>query len=305
MTLAPESQFINDLVVGARVPGATPPSAPELRAAWVAMFAALPPTTLACDRADLEVAGRPAILLTPPKAGPGLLVWYHGGGWVIGSAELSLAECDQLAALAGCRVLTVDYRLAPEEPFPAAYDDAVGAVRWVLDHADDLQIDRRRIAVGGDSAGGNLAAAVAQHFGATLAGQLLVYPAVDASTMSEAHVTYGDGYLLDAATMNWFYEQYAGDDQRTDVRISPLLSGDDVVGLTPPAHVVVAECDPLRDDGLRYAQRLRDLGVPTTLDHHTDQMHGFFSLPSVLPGAQRAIATAASFLRQTLSPPNA
>jgi acetyl esterase len=302
MALAPESQFVNDLVVGARTPGSTPTSAVELRAAWEAMFAALPPTELICQRDDVTVGDCPAILLTPPNPGSGLLVWFHGGGWVIGSAELSLAECDRLAALSNCRVLTVDYRLAPESRFPAAYDDAVSAVDWALTHAEELDIDARRIAVGGDSAGGNLAAAVAQHFGSRLAGQLLVYPAVNAVDESDAYRTYGDGFLLDAATMNWFFAQYASDDVRHDTRLSPFLSDDAIVSATAPAHIVVAECDPLRDDGLSYAQRLQGLGVPATVDHHRDQMHGFFSLPSVLPGSVVAIERAASFLRQVCAP---
>lgn len=296
MPLDPASQFVNDLVVSGRGEHAAPTDADTLRTAWRGMFEALPPLDLQCERRDLEVAGCPAILLLPPSPTRTLLIWFHGGGWVIGAPDLSLGETDALAHMATTKVLSIDYRMAPEYPFPAAYDDAIAAVQWAISSADDLGIDPTRIVVGGDSAGGNLAAAVAQHFGSQLRGQLLVYPAVDLSRVSPAASTYAEGYLLNGPTMQWFADQYLGATERTDVRVSPLLAPDDVVARVAPAHIVVAEYDPLRDDGLDYAERLRSAGVAVSVDHHDDQMHGFFSLPSVLPGAQRAIQTAAEFL---------
>lgn len=296
MPLDPASQFVNDLVVSGRGEHAAPTDAATLRTAWRGMFEALPPLDLVCERRDMDVAGCPAIYLLPPSPTKTLLIWFHGGGWVIGAPDLSLGETDALAHLAKTKVLSLDYRMAPEHPFPAAYDDAIAAVQWAIASADELDIDSSRIVVGGDSAGGNLAAAVAQHFGSQLLGQLLVYPAVDLSRVSPAASTYAEGYLLNGPTMQWFAEQYLGDTDRSDCRVSPLLAPDDVVAQLAPAHIVVAEYDPLRDDGLDYAARLQAAGVPVTVDHHDDQMHGFFSLPSVLPGAQRAIHGAAQFL---------
>jgi acetyl esterase len=291
------SQFVNDLVAGGRGDHPAPQDHITLREAWNAMFAALPPTVLANERRDLNVAGCPAILLTPPSKPTDLLIWFPGGGWVIGSPELSLPETDRLATHAETVVLSLDYRMAPEHQFPAAYDDAVAAVAWAMEHAEELGIDPTRISVGGDSAGGNLAAAVAQHFGQQLRGQLLVYPAVDAARQSAASEIYAEGYLLNTPTMSWFSDQYLGTQDRTDVRCSPLRASDEVMATLAPAHVVIAEYDPLRDDGFDYAERLRNAGISVSVDHHSDQMHGFFSLPAVLPGAERAIATAAAFLR--------
>ena len=297
MPLDAASQFVNDLVAGGRGDHPAPQDHITLREAWNAMFAALPPTVLANERRDLNVAGCPAILLTPSSKPTDLLVWFHGGGWVIGSPELSLGETDRLATHAETVVLSLDYRMAPEHQFPAAYDDAVAAVAWAMEHAEELGIDPTRISVGGDSAGGNLAAAVAQHFGQQLRGQLLVYPAVDAARQSAASELYAEGYLLNTPTMSWFSDQYFGTQDRTDVRCSPLRASDEVMASLAPAHVVIAEYDPLRDDGFDYAERLRHAGIAVSVDHHGDQMHGFFSLPAVLPGAERAIATAAAFLR--------
>jgi acetyl esterase len=297
MPLDAASQFVNDLVAGGRGEHPAPQDHLALREAWGAMFAALPPTVLANERRDLDVAGCPAILLTPPSKPTALLIWFHGGGWVIGSPELSLPETDRLATQAETVVLSLDYRMAPEHQFPAAYDDSVAAVAWAIEHAAELGIDPTKISVGGDSAGGNLAAAVAQHYGPQLRGQLLVYPAVDAARQSAASELYAEGYLLNTPTMSWFSDQYLGTQDRTDVRCSPLRASADVMATLAPAHVVIAEYDPLRDDGFDYAERMRQAGVTVTVDHHADQMHGFFSLPAVLPGAERAIATAAEFLK--------
>ena len=297
MPLDAASQFVNDLVVGGRGDQPAPSDPATLRDAWRTMFAALPPLEMTCEMAELDVAGRPALLLTPATTTDTMLVWLHGGGWVIGAPDLSLGETDSLAHLANTKVLSLDYRMAPEHPFPAAYDDSIAAVQWVFDHADELGIDPRKVVVGGDSAGGNLAAAVAQHFASQLRGQLLVYPAVDLTRVSAAATQYAEGYLLNAPTMNWFAEQYLGDTDRRDPRISPMLADDATFASLAPAHIVVAEYDPLRDDGFDYAEKLRQHGVAVTVDHHVDQMHGFFSLPTVLPGAQKAIATAAEFLK--------
>jgi len=152
--------------------------------------------------------------------------------------------------------------------------------------------------VGGDSAGGNLAAAVALELGTTLSAQLLVYPKVDVSRRSDAAFTYEDGYLLNWKTMEWFGEQYCSTEQTSDVRMSPMLADDEQLASVAPAHIVIAEFDPLRDDGFEYAARLERLGVPVSTDYYANQMHLFFSFPSLIPDAALAVANAASFLRE-------
>jgi len=296
VSLEPNAQMINDLVVSARAESAGEFDVATMREGYAMLLTSLQPATLRCGRRDIEVGGRAAILLTPPVATDRLLIWFHGGGWVIGSPELSLSETDALAVEGGCLVLSLDYRLAPEHPFPAAYDDAVAAVRWAQENADGLAIDPRHIAVGGDSAGGNLAAAVSLHFGSALSGQLLVYPAVDMERHSAADELYADGYLLDRAGMDWFKDQYLAGHDTGDVRVSPMRASDDALSEVPPAHIVIAEFDPLRDDGLDYAKRLAELGVAVTTDYYADQMHIFFSCGAIVAGAQKAIARAGAFL---------
>jgi acetyl esterase len=288
--------MINDLVVSARAEEAGEFDVATMREGEAMLLTPLQPPTLRCARRDLEIVGCAAILLTPPDATDRLLIWFHGGGWVIGSPELALSETDALAVEGGCLVLSLDYRLAPEHPFPAAYDDAVAAVRWAQENAGDLGIDPRRIAVGGDSAGGNLAAAVSVHFGSALCGQLLVYPAVDMERHSDSDELYAEGYLLDRAGMEWFMVQYLADHDPGDVRVSPMRASDGALSRVPPAHIVIAEFDPLRDDGFDYAERLTQLGVVVTTDYYADQMHGFFSFGAIIAGAQTAIERAGSFL---------
>jgi acetyl esterase len=244
----------------------------------------------------------PARLLSPdgvPAPAP-LLVYFHGGGWVQGSIATHEASCRLLAHLAGVRVLSVDYRLAPEHPFPAAVDDAVAAYAWAVREADRLGADPLRIAVGGDSAGGNLAAVVAQagrDDDALLAPvfQLLIYPVTDESKDYASSATFADGYLLTAGAMDWYSDKYLppGTD-RSDPRISPLCAPD-LTGLAP-AHVATCLTDPLRDEGEAYAHRLRAAGVPVSLQRH-GQLHGFFNTPA-LRSSRDSLAMVAGALRQ-------
>ena len=231
-------------------------SAPEARAAYEglgALSAREGAEVAAVD--ERELAGVPCIVVTPNGSGPfPVLVWFHGGGFVIGSASLSLATCRDLAAGAECIVISADYRLAPEHPFPAALDDALGVTRWARAHAAELGGDPDRVAVGGDSAGGNLAALCAQHVEG-LVHQLLVYPATDATSSFDSVRSQGEGYLLTASTMAWFLDNYLGDGDRKDPKASPLLATDELVATTPCAHVLTARYDPLRDEGEAYAAR--------------------------------------------------
>jgi acetyl esterase/lipase len=229
-----------------------------------------------------------------PRSGP-LLVYLHGGGWVLGCAADSDVLCRWIAREAAVRVLTVSYRLAPEAPFPAALDDARAALRWVRGEALRLGADPGRIAVGGDSAGANLAAGVAREASRSLAAQLLLYPITDVSRERPSYAT-ADGPLLTAAQMRWFRGHYLPrESDAFDVGASPLLA-EDLNGL-PPAYVAVAGHDPLRDEGLSYADRLRDAGVSVTLGFHERQVHGFGDYAATVPSARAALHDACHWLR--------
>jgi acetyl esterase len=232
-------------------------------------------------------------------------VWFHGGGWVIGDLESHDNICHVLAGRSGHAVLSVAYRLAPEHPFPGGLEDCVRAVRWARTNAGALGLDPERIAVGGDSAGANLAAVVCQTAPVPLRQQILVYPVTDARGGSASYVENADGYFLTAAGMRWFVDHYlaAGTATAEDPRVSPLLASDAAVAKGPPALVITAGFDPLRDEGVAYADRLVGLGVPTNHVHFPGQIHGFFSMPHVLGDARLAHALTARALADALDAP--
>jgi len=248
----------------------------------------------------------PVRVYTPqPAVGEahGVLLWFHGGGWVIGDLDTADATCRLLANRAGCVVVSVDYRLAPEHPAPAALDDCLAALAWTVENAELLGVDASRVAVGGDSAGGNLAALVCQRsrddFGPDIDFQLLVYPATDLTLAHPSIDENAEGYFLTKATMVWFVESYLGDRERKDPAVSPLFA-DDLSGL-PPALVITAEYDPLRDEGEAYAMRLREAGVPTEHLRYDGQIHGFFAMATMLDDGRDAIDRAAAALRAALA----
>lgn len=228
---------------------------------------------------------------------PGLL-WFHGGGFVLGNLGTADSTCRSLANLAEVTVVSVDYHLAPEHPFPIAVDDAVEAFRWTTEHAEELSIDAGRIGVGGDSAGGNLAAVVSQLAKAAHLTQpvfqLLVYPVVDFDGSYPSMQENANGYFLEAATMSWFLSHYLGGRDRSNPRVSPIRSSD-LSGL-PPALVVTAEFDPLRDEGEAYAHALQRAGVDVELVRYDGLIHGFFDMDH-LPDCAVARAHAAASLR--------
>lgn len=232
------------------------------------------------------------------------LVFLHGGGWTIGDIETYDTFCRQLANGAGCAVVSVDYRLAPEHRFPAAVDDSIAAVRWIHAHADALGIDAARIAVGGDSAGGNLAAVVAidarDNGGPRLAFQLLIYPATDMRRLAASHAANGQGYLLTSDVLRYFHDHYI-DDRRHDLdwRASPLLHAD--LSRLPPALVLTAGYDPLLDEGLMYAQRLSEAGTRTAYICFSRQIHGFITMGKVIDEANAAVELCAAQLRSALA----
>ena len=232
-----------------------------------------------------------------------VLVYYHGGGWVIGDLDTHDTLCRELANGSGCAVVAVDYRMAPEHRFPAAALDAIAAARWVHDNATLLHLDATRMAVGGDSAGGNLAAVVAQaardEGGPALAFQLLIYPATDNRRTAPSHQTNGEGYLLTRDTIGYFHDHYITEaSQDLDWRASPLLR-DSLAGL-PPALVLTAGYDPLRDEGLQYAQRLTEAGNRATLVCFERQIHGFITMGRVIDEAEEAVQLCASHLGRAL-----
>jgi acetyl esterase len=250
------------------------------------------------------VAGDLAARVYRPEAsGPvPTVVLFHGGGWVVGDLDthdnVARSICRDCSAI----VVSVDYRLAPEEPFPAALDDALAATRWVASQLDGLGGDER-LAVAGDSAGGNLAAVVAQQLrddgGPALVGQFLVYPATDMAGAYDSRRQNGRGYFLDLPTMRWFTKHYAPDpDLHTDPRLSPLRHTD-LFGL-PPAVVVTAEYDPLRDEGEAYAAALADAGVSVVLRRFDEMVHGFIDMGSFSPGAQAAVDEACALFAEVL-----
>lgn len=234
-----------------------------------------------------------------------VLVYFHGGGWTIGDLDTHDTLCRQLANGAGCGVVSVDYRMGPEHRFPAAVDDAVAATRWVQAQAGTLNFDASRLAVGGDSAGGNLAAVVAiaarDAGDLPIAFQLLIYPATDMRCAADSHQRNGDGYLLTRHSMTWFIGHYLGDDagHLDDWRASPLLR-DDLAGL-PPALVLTAGLDPLRDEGIAYAQRLTETGNAATLVSFERQIHGFILMGRVIDEANDAVELCAARLRRAFA----
>ncbi|MCO5171120.1 MAG: alpha/beta hydrolase [Planctomycetes bacterium] len=255
-------------------------------------------------RAELTVAGRPARAYAPIGAGrlPGL-VYLHGGGWVLGDLESHDAVCADLAVRVGCRVVAVDYRLAPEHPFPAAVEDAHAAFLEVVARADALGLDPARVGVGGDSAGANLSAVVAllcrDAGGPAPRAQVLVYPSVDQTSDAPSHTRFARGFLLTEDDIRWFRGHYLrGADDARDPRASPLLAPD-LRGVAP-ALVVSAGFDPLRDEASAYAARLRAAGVRVVERCERDLLHGFLSMAGPIRAARRAALALAADMRAAL-----
>ena len=232
-----------------------------------------------------------------------VLVYFHGGGWVIGALDTHDPLCRELANASGCAVVAVDYRMGPEHRFPAAVDDCIAATRWVRRHAHDLQLDASRLAVGGDSAGGNLATVVAiaarDAGDLPIAFQLLISPATDMRRTAPSHVSNGQGYLLTSDTIGYFHDHYIADAaQDLDWRASPLLHDD--LSKLPPALLLTAGYDPLRDEGLAYSQALTEAGNRVTHICFERQIHGFITMGKVIDEANAAVAICAAELRRAL-----
>jgi acetyl esterase len=253
---------------------------------------------------DLDAGGVAARLFRPNgDAGLGLLVYFHGGGWVLSDVDSHDNLCRILANESGNAVLSVEYRLAPEHPFPAGLNDAVGTLVWVSQNAASLGCDPDRLAVGGDSAGANLATVAAQLSDIAIRFQLLIYPVTDARMVTRSYQAFRDGPFLTAAGMKWFIDHYlsGGEGSADDPRVSPLLADPEVLKQSPPTAVITAGYDPLRDEGEQYASRLADLGVPVSQVRYSGMFHGFCSQSDFLDDAKAALAHCGSLLRSALA----
>jgi acetyl esterase len=234
---------------------------------------------------------------------PGL-VYFHGGGFVLCNLESHDGVCRSLANRAGCAVVSVDYRLAPEHPFPAAPEDCYAVTRFVAERGRELGVDASRIAVGGDSAGGNLTAVVSQmardRRGPRLRFQLLVYPVTDARFDTASYRENADGYFLTTNMMKWFWQKYLSDPADAANPYASPLRAKDLTGL-PPGLCITAEFDPLRDEGEAYAARLREAGVDVPTTRYDGMIHGFFGMGEMIEKGKQAIAQAAGALKQALA----
>ena len=264
------------------------------------------------SRRDIDAGGVPARLYLPSaEKNLGLCIFIHGGGWVFHTLDDYDDVCRRLAMQSGHAVLSIDYRLAPEFPFPTPLEDCLKAARWARDNAASLGCDANRIVVCGDSAGGNLSTLVAQHSGVEFKMQLLVYPATDARCVTESYRKNGQGFLLTAAAMDWFYGHYLSGSGSTgsspltgsaeDPLVSPLLASDAILAKMPPTLVITAEYDPLCDEGEQYAQKLNALGVPTTCVRYNGQIHAFLRYGIMLDDGYLAIAQLADAIRRRLA----
>lgn len=313
----PGAQLVLDMIAKAQAEGAkpmeqmTPAEARDMYEHQRSALTPEPPEMAAVE--DFSVPGPrggiPVRLYRPAGSDAGdslpVIVFYHGGGWVIGSLNTHDVVCRGLANHSGCAVLSVDYRMAPEHPFPASGEDCYAVLEWLLTAGDARKLDATRIGVAGDSAGGNLSAVMTlmarDGNGPRISWQGLIYPATDFRGGYSSREKFGDGYLLTTAAMDYFEGMYLPDRAaRTDWRASPILA-EDLSGL-PTATVVTAGFDPLCDEGRAYADRLRDAGVPVTYKCFEGQIHGFFTMGRVIPEAEAGIRLMAESAKAALKP---
>ena len=307
-TMDPKAQIVGEFVKSIRKPGYYPPL-PELRQQLRTMVTLMDEPAPALLRIeDIRIPGPageiPARVCAATTGGSlPAVVYFHGGGWVQGDLETHHGLCARLAGHAGVLVVAVDYRLAPEHKFPAAVEDCVAAYRWVRAHGRDLGADTTRVAVAGDSAGGNLSAVVSQ---LTASGgtplptcQVLVYPAVDFALDTSSHRELAEGHVIPRDRVLWYGEQYLrGEADKADVRASPLRAPS--LAGQPPTMIVTAGFDPLRDEGQAYGDKLRKAGVDVTVREYPGQIHAFVSLTKAIPQGMTATMEIAEYLRRHL-----
>jgi len=309
-TMDPKAQIVGEFVKSIRVPGYFPPL-PELRQQLRTMVTLMDEPAPALARIEnIRIPGPagdiPARVYAARATGGALLpvvVYFHGGGWVQGDLETHHGLCARLAQHAGALVVAVDYRLAPEHKFPAAVEDCLAAYTWLRAHGRELGADPARVAVAGDSAGGNLSAVVSQLAAAGKVPvptcQALIYPAVDFSFETDSHRDMVDGHVIPRDRVLWYMEQYLrGEADKADLRASPLRAPS--LAGQPPAMIVTAGFDPLRDEGRAYAERLRGAGVDVVYREYPGQIHAFVSLTKAIPQGLACTLEVADYLRQRL-----
>lgn len=317
MALAPQAQALLDMIYRVNAPRFHELDVHQARRSFEKLHFALRPelppvasvTEVPIPRPQAREGVIMARLYRPLAAGPDevlpLSFYFHGGGWCVGDIPSYDALCRELANHSGGALLSVDYRLAPEHPFPGAVEDALQAVSWSLANAALLGVDPARFALAGDSAGGTLSAVTALQLrnsgGPQAKLQLLIYPCTDILSQRPSRRTYASGYFLDTESLAWFFEKYLpSQDDWTDWRASPLLAPR-FDGL-PPATLILAGCDPLVDDGKAYAQALREAGVDVMVHEFEGMVHGFFTLGKFFPQAIEAVARAGQALGAALAP---
>lgn len=316
MPVDPQMQSVIGRANNSALPQYCTVSAVEARRLYKEMRAALSPPVPEVEAVrDLAASGPAGPISLRLYRGLGttagaplpLLVYFHGGGWTIGDLDTHDVVCRTLANNARCAVIAVDYRTGPEHKFPAAVEDCVAATRWVAGQAAALDIDAARIAVGGDSAGGNLAAVVAITLrdagGPPLVFQALVYPATDQRLDSASHASFGEGYLLTRNNMLWFRDNYLSPGDYDDWRASPIRAAD--LGRLPPAHIITAGYDPLLDEGRAYSDRLVAAGVPVLYECFEGMAHGFLTMGGVVAAANHALYRLGQSLAQAFRPARA
>ena len=301
MALHPQAQVILQMMAAAGGPVIQNSDAAEFREYYNSRQ--LPSTEEVFEIRDVVAGGVPSRLYRP-NAGKnlGLLVFYHGGGWVIGGLDSHDSVCRSLANRMGHAVLSVDYRLAPEHRYPAAVEDAMCSLRWAYENADELGINPDRIAVGGDSAGGNLAAIVSQQRPMPIVFQMLIYPATDMTASFPSHVENAAGPVLTKQAMEWFTNHYMpADADKKDPLASPHFAPDSLLKGAPPALIITAELDPLRDEGEEYGRRLIANGVTASVVRYNGMFHSFFQMHQLLDDANTAHTLAASMVAKAFN----
>lgn len=301
MPLDPQAQLVLDQMKAAGVPpvtGGTPEDARAMMAGIRAMVADGPAEASVRDF-PIPVDGGEITLreITPPGEPIATVVWFHGGGFVIDGNEVYTPQCRVLAVASEARVVMVDCRVAPEHPYPVPVQDADAAVDWIARNYEGPLV------IGGDSAGGDLAAVATRHArdsGLDVVLQVLLYPVTDGGEDTDSYRERATGYIIGAEDMSWFWGHYVPEREKRDhPDVSPLRSND-LIGLAP-AYIAVAEYDPLRDEGIAYAERLREAGVPVRLEHYEDQMHGFALMVGVLDVAERSLQEASAAIRDAVA----
>ncbi len=313
MALDPQMQAVIERAAKSALPPYYSVSVAEARRLYKETRAALaPPAPEVGEVRDLAAPGPAGPIPLRLYRGLGaaadtplpLLVYFHGGGWTIGDLDTHDVVCRTLANKARCAVVATDYRMGPEHRFPAAVEDCIAATRWVAREAAALGVDAARMAVGGDSAGGNLAAVVSIALrdtgGPQLAFQALVYPATDQRLDSASHAKFGAGYLLTRDNLVWFRDNYLRAEDYDDWRASPLRAAD--LAHLPPAHIITAGYDPLLDEGRAYSERLRAAGVPVLYECFEGMAHGFLTMGGVLAAANHALSRVGQSLAQAFNP---